>query len=655
MTEAEEFEFRRRLELELDTSASAPQTKSPSYIQGRDTASGASRGLLSVLNGPTMGFGDELLGAIGGAYDTVVKGGSMSDNYRDNRDYVRGAQDVERQVNPWMTGISQMAAAAPLGALRLFGGAAAATKPVGILSRMGQSAKIGAGYGGLSGAGNSTGESVGAVAADAAKGAATGAALGSAIVPAGAVVGAVGGNVAQRVSDSAAANYAREKIAEALVRDGRGTVVQSAQSNPITQAAARLTKLGTPAVVADSGGSQTRELLDLLAMLPGKTKDAAAQLLRDRKVGSAGRMIGAADDALGVAGARLSPTIDALVTSRAAAAAPLYSKVHAVTIAAPSAELQAIVTAADRLGATKFGQKIATARQQPYGLDAATPTNWAMRDLDHVKQGLDQLIAKQWDEGARRITPLGASYQQLKNKLVAELDQNTIDPVTGQSIYKAARDAFAGPSALMDAARAGNAAVTQNEARIAQSVAGMTGSELQAFRVGAYEALREKIGRSTGGRTELMNMAENPAIADKLKIIFGGNRPFREFAANVEKERILKLLQGTNQGSKTAARQYAAGDLDVGALQDAGGAVASAAGGNMATAASKALNVWNRVKTPESVRNQMGAILLSGGPIGQNQLAQMLQISQQINARQAQQANMLGPMLAKPAGSWFLD
>lgn len=641
-----------------DAYLAAPIGKSAAYKEGR-SSNGSLQGLITSVNGPLLGFADEALGALGAPLKSLVTGRSVGDEYRELRDSYRGMQDQYSADHPYMAPASQIAASAPLGMMKLFGAAApvagTVAQPMNMLQKMLQAGKMGAGYGAASGAGNSIADSASGVAADTAKGAVTGAALSGAAVPVASVLGAVGGNIAQRVNSGSAANYAKEKVAEALVRDGRGSVVQNALSNPVTQAASRLNKLGEPAVIADAGGQSTRGLLDVLATLPGKTKDAAAQLLRDRKTGSAGRMISAADDALGTGGKRLAATVDDLVAAREQAAAPLYQQLQSTSVAAPSAGLQSAVAAAEQLGATKFGQQMATARQQPYSLDVANPANWSMRDLDHVKQGMDQLIAKQWDAVAGKLTPLGASYQQLKNKLVGELDTATINPQTGASLYKSARDAFAGPSALIDAGRAGNAAITQNEARISQTVANMSASELDAFRVGAYEALREKIGRSAGGRTEMMNMAENPAISAKLKVIFGGDRPFREFASNVEKERILKQLQATGAGSQTASRQYAAGDMDVGALQDAGGAVASAAGGNMAGLLSGAVNTWNRVKTPETVRDQMGKILMSGGAQGQNQLAEMMNMAQKINARNAQNSNQLGVLMSKPAGSWFLD
>jgi hypothetical protein len=622
-------------------------------------APGALQGLLSVVNGPLMGFGDEVAGVIGAGIDGVRKGANFADAYRENRDFARGAQDNQRKENPWTTGLTQVAASLPLGAVKLFGAAApaagAVAKPVNMLGQMLNAAGTGAAYGGASGAGNSTADTVGGLAKDAGMGALTGAALSSAAVPVAGVLGAAGSNIAQRVSSKSAGRAAEEKVAEALVRDARGSVVQSGASNPINQATNRLAKLGDEAVVADAGGQNTKSLLDLLATLPGKTKDAANTLIHNRQSGRAGRLIGAADSALGTNGQRLSGTIDDLVTARSTAAAPLYNELRQVSIQ-PSANLQGIVKTADDLGATALGREMATARQQAFTLDSKNPGTWGMGDLDHIKQGLDQVLSSRKalnPDGS--LTPIGHAYQSLKDKLVAELDNATLNPQTGASLYKSARDAFAGPSALIDAAKAGQSSISKNEAAIAQITGKLSESERKAFQVGAFEALREKVGRSEGGRTEIIDMWKNPAVQAKLKALFGNERSFREFAATAAKEGRLKGLESVGRGSQTAARQYAAGDLDVPALADAGSAVASAATGNIPGALRGIANTWNRVKTPEATRNAMGQILMSGGQAGQNRLAAMADMTARINAQHAQTNGLASVLLAKPSGSWFLD
>ncbi|MFH7359917.1 hypothetical protein RA266_28600, partial [Pseudomonas syringae pv. tagetis] len=76
--------------------------------------------------------------------------------------------------------------------------------------------------------------------------------------------------------------------------------------------------------------------------------------------------------------------------------------------------------------------------------------------------------------------------------LIDELDKATTNPQTGVSIYKQARDAYAGPSQMIDTANLGRRAMGGNDASVAEATKGMTDSELRAFRVGAFESLRDK-------------------------------------------------------------------------------------------------------------------------------------------------------------------
>lgn len=620
--------------------AFAKFSKTDDYKQGRDEAGGLARGAMSVLNGPLFGFGDEVLGVIGGTYDKLTKGGTFSDRYRQNRDYVRGAQDVERENNPWTTGITQAMASAPMGALKLFG--AGGNAVMGMLGQTGRAAGTGAAYGAIGGAGDSTADNLAGLAADSGIGAATGGLLGGASTPTLRILGAAGSNVMQRVSPGSASTYAQQKVAEAMARDARGSVVQSGASNPVLQAKSRIGKLGDAAVIADSGGQNMRQLLDTMATLPGKSKDAAESLIRARQAGSASRLIGAADDALGTQGARLNATVDDLINQRRQASAPLYQQVDREVISQPSQTLQQLVAAADELGATGVARKMSTARQQQFTLDPTNPQDWALRDLDRVKRGMDQLISKEWDDANRKLSPLGDSYFDLKNDLVRELDRVTVSQQTGQSLYKSARDAFAGPSALMDAAKAGQASISKNEAAITRITSAFSTSEREAFKVGAFEALREKIGRSDGGRTEVLQMWKNPATRERIKAMFGDEHSFREFASAAAKESRLKGLESVGRGSQTASRQFAAGDLDVSAIADAGAMAGSAISGSPLGVVSGAARLWNKVKTPEPVRDEIGRILMSGGKSGISELQGLANLTQQINQLRAQQAGIYG-------------
>lgn len=632
----------------------AAKSANVDYQAGR-AAPDWKRGLASGVNGLLLGFGDEVSGAIGGAYDSMKQTGqslagltpgakpkTFAENYIANRDTVRGMQDANREAHPLATGIAN--ALGPLPLMFATGGtsaagmlpqtmraAGAAPAVSGVAANALRAAGTGMGFGAVTGAGDSTATNLSGLANDTVRSGVLGGALGGVMSPVAGALGAVARNGMQRFSKTSAAEYAQQKVAEAFARDARGNLATGGYIDPLGRINARFDKLGDEATLADAGGRNTFQLLDTLATLPGRTKEAADNMLRQRSAGVGARMRAAADDALGTQGQRLPTTVESLISRRETDSAPLYARLRQVEID-PSQALKDAVTAADSLGAVTLGRKIATAGQDPFTLDAAAPARWSMRDLDHVKQGLDQMIAGREGTLDGTLTPFGAKLLKLKDNLVGQLDGATTNPQTGESLYRNARAAFAEPSKLIDAGKAGLRAINQDEAGIVSTMSGMSANELQAFRIGAFEGLRGKLG-TQGGQTDIQNMWKNPSTQEKLKAVFGDLRSYREFAASVAKEAQLKRLQGIGTGSQTAARQFGAGDMDLSAMSDAGAAFGAAKSGNVLAAIGSAKNAWNRVATPQTVRDQMGQMLLSKGSFGQQELNGMNGLIQNINNR----------------------
>lgn len=641
----------------LDDAPTTPNAApvNAAYESGR-RAPGMLQGLASVINGPLMGFGDEVLGAGQAAMDKLTGApGTFGERYAERRDYLRGMQDKQSQENPWTTGLTQAAASAPmalLSPLRALGIGSSAIQKTGMIGNTLRAAGSGAMYGAVGGAGNSRADNIEGIATDAVTGALTGAAIGAVTTPIVAAMGAVGKNVAQRLSETSAAAYAREKVAEALARDARGNVFASNASDPINQVTARLNKLGPDAALVDAAGRNTNQLLDTLATLPGRTKDSVYNFQRQRTAGVAGRLRDAADNALGTQGQRLSATIEDLVTTREAAAGPIYERLRQVNLT-PSQNLSSIVNAADELGALKLAREIATAQRVPFSIDTArqtgsglmntqNPPQWNAGQIDLVKQALDQMLQSGKAIGKDgRVTPFGNAVTRLNNALKGEMDQLTFDPRTGESLYYSARNAFAGPSALIDAANAGRAAVTRDEATIQGFLQGMGQSERDAFKVGAFEALRAKLG-TQGGQTQIMNMWKEPTTQEKLKLIFGSERDFREFASAAARESVMKRAQSIGQGSQTASRQAGMADLDVSAMTDAAQALSAAKTGNPLGVMGAVQNIWGRVSTPQTVRDEMGRLLLLQGPQAREAAASMGGLLRQINRNNGLLADSFG-------------
>jgi hypothetical protein len=639
-------------------------TVNKAKVEGAN-APGATRGLISVLQGPTLGFADEILGGIGGAYDALTKGGGYLPNYRANRDYLRGAAEYEQQQNPYTTGITQAMATAPLSVLRLFGAApqtaramavpnAMAAPTVNMLNQGLTAAGTGAAYGAVGGAGASTADSLGDVGIDALKGGTLSAVLGGGSVPVMRAVGATASNIGQRFSPNRATTAAQLAIAQALARDAEARQIAG---NPVIAARRTLPTLGDPAVIADVGGASTRGLLDTMATLPGRTKEAASQFIRQREnVGAAPRMISAAEESMGVQGQRLAPTLEALTIKQAADAAPIYKQLENVSFRADD-ELVKLLARAP--GAHKAAEDAARLRGEPHIdlslIKAGDDIPWWA--LDSMKKTLWAMGDRAKESVTKAPTPESRNFDIARVALTDKLDRLSPKDAAGNSIYKKARDAFGDPAELKDAVASGNKIASsifssdQTEAKIINVMKNLSKSELEAFKVGAFEGLRTNLGSSLPNRTKMLNAESNPVIVEKLKAIFGGEEGYKKFAQQMDLERRYRLLNATDKGSQTASRGAAIDDLGMGALQDVAGVASGVAGGNPAGITQGLLNLFNRTKMPETTRNELGRILLTGGQEGQNNLRAMMQAGERIARQRQESARRAGVFATTPVGA----
>jgi len=584
-----------------------------------DVASHTGKALLATMQGPTFGFGDEIIGGVVGGAKSLFNDKPLRQNYEETRDAVRSVVKQQERDEPVRTAASQLLTS------MAWGGPLARFLPAG--TGMAKQAATVGGVGMVSGAVNALGDSqakdASGLAGDAGVGAGIGLAMGGLGVPLMRGAGAAGQAIASNFSDSAALQYARQKVAEAFARDQR----------PVQQAVTRMDRLGPEATVADTGGQNTRQLLDTLALLPGRTKDEVESVIRNRQAGRADRMIDAAESASGTGGLRMSTEMRDWMAQRAQAAAPLYARAYQMSPTADS-ELVDIITRADRLGATAEAKIISTARlnEPPYSLDLQQPGRWSIRDLDRVKQGFDQLLtSKKALNQDGTMTPVGAAYDQLRKALVSKLDDMTGG---ANGVYAQARQAYAGPSQMMDAATAGRNALTKDDATIKTMQAGMSRSEKDAFALGAFEALRAKLG-TRAGQTQLMELWREKGMKEKLRAIFGNEKAYLEFASSVAKERQLKQLETVRGNSKSVERMYAVGDLDMPAIQAAGQMVGNASAMNVPGVLQSGANLWSRVKLPEPARDQMGQILLSRNRQGLLDLEDTMRQVEESRRRQA--------------------
>lgn len=659
--------------------------KTQTQIDGEQSP-GLLKRAISTMQGPTMGFTDELAGVGGAIAGSIANltpygdGKSFSENYRDIRDTARAASESHMKENPISGHVERIAASIPVFAAKgpqMALGALQGTRAGQVLSKIPSSVQSGGVFGAISGMGETNASDAQGAMRDAAIsssiGAAFGPVLGGVINAGGAVANVVGqtgiGRAAQQtaegignsVGNTAAGRYiknilpgspasldarthtfAQQKIAEAMLRDKAGV------ADPLSKASSRFAMLGDEATVADSSGANTRQLLDTLATLPGEAKQSVESLIRSRQAGRAGRLTDAAAEGLSPTGARLPETLTALDEARKVAAQPLYDQVRQTNLTVDSGLADVLKRAS---GAFSHAKELAKVNGDDFALDNLAPgmgplltggqKNVPLSQLDTLKRTLYDIEQGHINPETGRLNEIGAAYKNLRRELIDHADRLTTDPTTGQSFYKAARDAYAGPTELRSAATLGNQAMSKDAWKIGEMTSGMSPTELEAFRIGAFESLRKKVG-TEGGQTSLLKMWKEPATSEKLKELFSDEGSFRMFAAKVAKEGRLKLLEQTGRGSQTAARSAGMGDMDVSAISEAGNMAKAAFSGNPTGVLGGAASLWNRVKTPESVRNEMADILLSRGARGQNNINELRSVLDRVKSEKERRSSLAG-------------
>lgn len=573
-------------------------------------------GVASAMNigqAVTFGFGDEIAGKLGL-----------------DRDRYRSTVDQFRQEYPGSAMLGSVSGSLLLPPIAKFAklNPWAATSVVGGIS------------GGLQGAGDA--KEVGDVPKDAGTHALAGAVLGPAALgtmkAAQPIASALGNNIASRlpmVGQKYSDWLARNRVADAFTRD----------NTTATDVGGNMARLGTEARVADAAGENTRGLLDLNANLPGKTKDQLEQLIRGRIASRPERLDDAVYAVNGGYG-RAKDVTEALTSQQKGVAAPLYEKAHALDFS-PSATLTRDLEAARKLGAWGEANKRALANPDggPFSLDPAQQFlgkgNVAVRDVDHIKQGLDTLIEKETNEFGK-VSGFGRDLVSLKNRILGEVDGAV-------PIYKEARDAFAGPASLKTAVQKGRGFWKEDAESLADITAGMTNSEREAFKVGASEQLRSMVG-SQPGQNKLLNFWKDRNTREKLQALLGDDVKYAQVEQMLKGEETLRRLEslGPSRNSRTFSREAGAEQQTLDNASDLLAAGLSAKTGGLSALMGGLGKYSARVGTPEPVRDSIGSILM--GRYSTDEMKALRMAQEAIAERKKAAAAAVGVAAGKSGG-----
>lgn len=542
----------------------------------------------SIAKGATLGFSDEIAGALGAIPAAFQTGSSIPDAYRGIRDAARGNEQAFAERNPGT------ALAAEIGGGVLTGGLGAGrAAAVNVAKSVPKLAGVGAGVGATAGLGNSEGETIGAMATDTAIGGAVGGVAGVLLPP---VAKAIGKGVTAPMRYAQATRAARpvKKLGQAIARD---------DMTP-EKVAAELRKLPKGAAIADAGGENLQTLGRDVTVQPGRARNIARALFDGRRKEAPKRIDDAVRSALKQEG-DFYPAKKALADEMKTAAAPFYDEAYKAPVSL-NPKLKAILKRPVMQDALRQGQKLAKNEGDVIGGN--------MQLLDYAKRALDDQRSVAIRTGNNQ---LARAITKTKQELVGELDAQV-------PAYGKARAAFAGPKALDDALDTGRKFMSEDAEIIAEMIQDMTASEKQFFRMGAIRDIRDKVLSKSDTADAYKAIFNSPLKREKIQALFPNAREFAKFQRAMQGEaRMFETGTKAMANSSTANKLAGVEDLatDPGILIDA-------ATGSPTMAALNALKTWMRRNAPviknEKMRDELASMLFSADPATQQKILKQI-------------------------------
>lgn len=380
--------------------------------------------------------------------------------------------------------------------------------------------------------------------------------------PVGAVGGAVLsglGRVAQHVFSPE--NRATAEIERAISRDNGLNNLPGVREN-----------VGT---LADVGGENVKGLLERVSQTPGAGRTGLVPFLTERQNTQLSRISEDLKTLTGTNKSALEATEEQM-TQRAASSKPLYEQAYNDGDKPLwSNEMERLTAVPEVQSAMKGAVSSWQRTQIANGYGAMNPG--AMVDLDkggiikftngkvpvfpnlqfwdYTKNALDDMISGEIKADGT-LTKKGRDLTIIVGKLRDELDKQV-------PTYKTARDAWAGPTAYLNAIKLGKNITTTGAEEFASSLNRLGESEKEAVRIGALSKIFEQIGSSGNKLADATSKLRSPQMRGKISALM----PTAQAAAKWDQ--ILKFEVGSSEmvgrslrGSQTFRRQMEAMDAE---------------------------------------------------------------------------------------------
>jgi hypothetical protein len=314
---------------------------------------------------------------------------------------------------------------------------------------------------------------------------------------------------------------------------------------PAAEIPKRLNAMGDGAMVMDLGPNLQRQA-GALASIPGPAQKTIRQAVADRTKNASTRVAGDVRATVGDA-----PDMDLLkqqiIDAQSAASKPLYDAVRDIPVPAHGGNYAFVFMTPLGKDALRAGIRMAANDGVRFN-----STGLTVGMVDYAKRALDDIVAANTDSITGRMTNEGRQAADLARLLRRDTDAL----VPG---YKAARDAYAGPAAVLKAIDEGASVFTKEitPEQLKRTLGTMTASERDAYLQGARASIAAQMGNAVNDVVSLRNLFRKGWNQQKLRVLLGSkvaddlfNRIDRELAFG----NTANIVSGN---SETAARQLA--------------------------------------------------------------------------------------------------
>ena len=356
-----------------------------------------------------------------------------------------------------------------------------------------------------------------------------------------------------------------------------------------------------PVTLTDVGGENVKALAGNVARQSGESRNITRSFLEERDQGAAPRIQADIDQYIH-GGPSMHQTTQALIEARSAEARPLWNEVRQMQ-GVWSPRLQQFVEDPSIRAGMARGYEIerleSLAENRPFdptqmGVDLDNEGNIRMiqspnmRVLHMGKMGLDAMIADERNEITGRLSQRGVALDRVRRAYL-----NEIDSLDRTGIYRQARQAWEGPSASMDAVRAGRAAFTSSPEEIAEEFNGLSPANQEFYRIGVADNIRERLMKTGVSGDEAKAIIKNPWMRDQMRPIFRSEADFNGFVDAVTHEGNMFRTNTETLGGPATARRIAEDTSAENAMAGHGMHLAEqTATGSWIGAAKTAIRMW---------------------------------------------------------------